>query len=936
MKKLYLVALFSLFGINTFAQQNGSIKAVIFDSISKRPVPYATVSLLQRSDSSLVSFSLTDESGKFEFNKLRNGNYRLLVTHNQYHNSNTFVSVADSNRNIDLGNIFVQDVAKTLSELVVKSEAPPVTLINDTVQYNAGSFKTAPNANVEQLLKKLPGVKVEKDGTIKAQGEKVSRVLVDGKEFFGDDPKLATKNLPADAVDKVQVYDRQSEQAQLTGFDDGNYEKTINLKLKKDRKKGMFGKAAAGGGTGDRYEGKFNANSFKGARQLSVIGMANNNNAEGFSFMDILNFTGELRRMQQNNGNMNINISPQDMAAYGGTAGNNNNIRTIRGGGVNYNNIAGTKLDLQSNYFYNFYNPVTESNIQQKFFLPDSSYLYKQDAVINSSGNTHRFNLNALFQIDSMNSIRVTPLLSYQKNNNRSNSRYQTIDDKNALINDGAGNSIANNEGYSFRNELLYRLKTKKRGRTFSLSFTTTLNESKGNGNLSSMNDFYDPAGPLVGRDTINQQYSSDADLKGYTARVAYTEPLFRRSLLEFSIARSDTRNQSAKTTYDYDKQSGKHDILNRQLSNDFENRYEYNNAGLRMRTQKKKYNYTFGLIFQQSGLKGYVINSAALDSVVGKTFKNLLPSARFQYAFSKFKRFSFNYATSTRQPDITQMQPVADNSNPLNIKIGNPNLKQEYNHSFQSNLEWVNPYRNRNLFVFLSAQLIHNRIVNSDSINSLGIKTTTPVNVNGSYFINGGISYSVPVKFLKSNIEISTNMGYNEGRQFINGIKNKTRALSLSPQLNIDMNPTQKIAVSLRAMLSYSATKYSLQQKLDAEFYQQEYSAAVEWEMPYRFFFSTDFTYTIYNQPSSGFTTKLPLWNASISRQLLRFNRGEIKLGVVDLLNRNIGIGRFAEQNYVEDSRFKTLRRFFMLSFTYSLSKTGLNNAGGVQFKTR
>jgi hypothetical protein len=234
------------------------------------------------------------------------------------------------------GPMVMNDKAKVLAEVVLENEAPPITLINDTIQYNAGSFKTAPNASVEQLLKKLPGVKVEKDGTVKAQGETVTKVLVDGKEFFGNDPKVATKNLPADAVDKVQVYDRQSDQAQLTGFEDGNYEKTINLKLKKDKKKGLFGKVNAGVGNKDRYEGRFNVNSFKGARQLSAIGMGNNTNAEGFSFMDILNFTGELSRMQRGGGgNININLSTSDASAMGYTGSNpNSGINTAWGGGL--------------------------------------------------------------------------------------------------------------------------------------------------------------------------------------------------------------------------------------------------------------------------------------------------------------------------------------------------------------------------------------------------------------------------------------------------------------------------------------------------------------------------------------------------------------------------------------------------------------------------
>ncbi len=409
MRNIYLLLLIFFHGSGLMGQPPGTVKGIAIHALSKQPISAATVSLLEKKDSSLISFSMTDDAGRFEFKNVRNGEYRLLITHINFHNAGNFFSVNAENRNIDLGSIGMTDKSKMLAEVVVESESPPLTIINDTIQYNAGSFKTAPNANVEQLLKKLPGVKVDKDGTIKAQGEKVNKVLVDGKEFFGSDPKIATKNLPADAVDKVQVYDRQSDQAQLTGFDDGNYEKTINLKLKKDRKKGMFGKVSAGAGNKDRYEGKFNMNSFKGARQFSAIGMGNNTNAEGFSFMDILNFTGELGRMQRNGGgDININFSGDDAAAFG-MGDRNSGMRTAWAGGVNYNNIIGNKMDLQSSYFYNRFNPNTESRLERQYFLPDSSYFYDQNSFADNLNNNHRLNLNVLYQIDSMNSIRYHP-----------------------------------------------------------------------------------------------------------------------------------------------------------------------------------------------------------------------------------------------------------------------------------------------------------------------------------------------------------------------------------------------------------------------------------------------------------------------------------------------------------------------------------------------
>jgi 5-hydroxyisourate hydrolase-like protein (transthyretin family) len=395
MRRIFFVPVF-FFCTIALAQKNGIIKGIAFDTVAKQPVGSATITLMQKKDSSLISFTMTDNNGRFELSGIQNGEYRLLVTHVNYHSSSRIFKVDDDHKSIDLGNIIMNDRAKVLSEVTVTSEAPPVTLVGDTIQYNARSFKTPPNANVEDLLKKLPGVKVEKDGTVKAQGEKVQKVLVDGKEFFGNDPKVATKNLPADAVDKVQVYDKLSDQAQLTRFDDGNSEKTINLKLKKDKKKGVFGKINAGAGTDGRYQGKFNVNSFKGARQMSAIGMGNNTNAEGFSFMDVLNFTGALSQLKNGGGDINLTINENDPLS-GLLGGNNTGINTTFGGGINYNNIIGTKTDFQSNYFYSRFNPNRISNVLRQYFSPAN--LYRQNSYTDNLNNNHRLNLNADYQM---------------------------------------------------------------------------------------------------------------------------------------------------------------------------------------------------------------------------------------------------------------------------------------------------------------------------------------------------------------------------------------------------------------------------------------------------------------------------------------------------------------------------------------------------------
>lgn len=938
-KHYYLLLIACCFTLAAFAQRNGTIRGTVSDTISGQPVASATVTLFKKADSSLVSFTMTDNKGHFQLTGVPNGDYRLLISHVKYHNTSRPVSINASRPDVLVPDIILYDLSRTLDEFVVNAEAPPVTLIGDTVQYNAGSFKTLPNASVEQLLKRMPGIQVDKDGTVKAQGQKVSRVLVDGKEFFGTDPKLATKNLPADAVDKVQVYDKLSDAAQLTGFDDGNSEKTINLKLKQDKKKGLFGKASAGAGTKDRYEGRFNVNSFKGARQLSAIGMANNTNAEGFSFMDLMNFTGELNRMRQNgNGNASFAINADDPVSALTGSGNSNGIKTIWGGGINYNNIIGKKTDFTGSYFYNRYNPHQEGALQRQYFLPDSSYFYNQRSISDNLNNSHRLNLGADIAIDSFHSIKLSSSAGYQETRNKSQSNYETLTGDKQLANQGFTGNYSSGHGTNFRNDILFRKKFHQKGRTLSLGLQTSINNSKNNGSLLSVNQFYNRSGSQSGYDSINQVNTINGELTSYTLRAVYTEPLFKHSLLELSLSRSNTSNTSDKVTYDYNARTGKFDQLNEDLSNDFGNTYGYTNAGLRLRTKNKNFSLAAGLNWQYATLEGNII-AGTKDSVIRKTFNNLLPSLRFKYDFTRYRNLSINYATITNQPNVSQLQPVPDITDPLNIRDGNPYLKQEYTHAVQLGYISVDPFRNKNLFVFFNLQETQNKIVDYHVVDTSGVKHTMPVNVNGVYNMTGRIDWGLPLRALKGSINLSSNVGYSKTEQFINTVSNTIRTFTLGPSARLFMNPTDKLDLSVSAGFNYYNTAYSLQSALNTGYFSQLYEGEFNWQLPANFQLSTGFTYTVNSQRAAGFNTSVPLWNASFSRQFLRFNRGELKLSVSDILNQNVGINRTSNQSYIEDSRVNNLQRFFLLSFTYSLNKNGLSrseHAGGVNIIRR
>ncbi len=929
MKKILLIVLCCTIGIIAFSQRTGSVKGIVFDTISKQPVGAATITVLQRSDSSLVTFTMTTNKGEFTLNNIGYGDYRLLVTHVNYHNVNKYFTINEAHKAVDLANIEVSDKNKVLEEVVVQAEAPPVTLIGDTVQYNAGSFKTKPNSVVEDLLKKMPGIQVEKDGTVKAQGQEVKKVLVDGKEFFGNDPKVATKNLPADAVDKVQVYDKQSDMAQLTGFDDGNSEKTINLKLKKDKKKGVFGKVNAGGGTEGRYQGKFNVNSFKGARQMSVIGMANNTNAEGFSFMDILSFSGGMNQLGGGGGgNMSINISSNDAMASAMGGGNNRAINTSWAGGANYNNIIGTKMEVQSNYFFSRYNPVTNQKLSRQYVLPDSTYFYNQNAFSNNLSYSHRFNLTYDYLIDSMHSLKFTPSVSVQKSKNHSMSEYETLSEQLMRSNNGFSNNYTTSDGYNFSGTALFRKKFKKRGRTFSFSLGTTLNNSDGEGELESVNQFYNRSGVLAKTDSINQRSFSESEVRGYSTRAVYTEPILKKSLLELSLSKNETRSLSDKITYDYNKTSGKHDMVNPLLTNNYENNYGTTTAGLRIRTQKKKYNYSVGVTWQNADLEG-TIRTGVKDSIINKSFYNFLPNARFQYNFTRFKNLQLDYRASTNQPTVSQLQPVPDISNPLNVKLGNPDLKQEYTHRVNVNYTGMNPFRNKSFFWFSSYSFTNNRIVNYDVVDSFGRKTTRPVNVDGVYNLNNDISIGWPLRFIKGTLNLNTGVGYSKSIQFINTVRNNIYNLTFDPSVEISKSFKDKFDLTVSGGFTYNKAKYSLQSSLNNNYFTQDYGVDIGWQLPKNYYLSSDFRYTISSQRSAGFNAKVPLWNASFSKLFLKYNRGEMKLSVYDLLNENEAIVRYTNGNYIEDQNNRVLKRFFLLSFTYSLNKMSANANG-------
>ncbi|MBK7376805.1 MAG: outer membrane beta-barrel protein [Ferruginibacter sp.] len=917
----YFTLLISLFflSIAANAQKGGfALKGQLTDSLQKQQVGDATVSLVNAKDSSLVGFTRTDSAGRFRFDHLKPGKYRLSASQVNFHPQWKNFEV---NGDVDLGPVVMKD-RSIMEEVTVKAQRPPVVVNGDTLEFNAEAFKTKPNAVVEDMLKKMPGVEVDKDGSIRVNGKRISRVLVNGRDFFNGDPKMATRNLSADAIDKVQVFDKQSDQSEFTGIDDGNKTPTLNLKLKKDKKNAAFGKATVAAGTKDRYDGQFNINKFNGDQQLSAIGMANNTNRQGFSIMDMLNFSGQSRRMMSGGGGRIVINNGNDDEFGLPVAGINNNqgITQTIAGGLNYNDTWKKKTEVNASYFYNNLTLDNTRNTSRQNILPGNEFNYLQNSSTENKTNSNRFNFSVDHKIDSFNSIKLSSVFGYQKGSNAKKNDYESFVPNDKMLNNGFSNTSNTTEGYVTNQELLYRHKFKKKGRTFSATGSMQYNDSRAKGTQNAINNFFSN-GTISQRDTLDQVTRLNSITQSYGVNASYTEPLGKRSLLEFRGFYNTSTGDLDRKTYDYNRTSGTHDKMNTILSNAFENTYDYMGGGISMRTQQKKYGYSVGANLQHAQLNSHLKDSAFR---IKQNFTNLLPVANFNYNFTKTKSLRLDYSTSASQPTAKQLQPVQDISDPLNIISGNPSLKQSYAHNASLQFFNASPARQKNLFVFLNYTATQNAIVNSDRINASGARTSMPVNTNGVYNINANIDRGFRIKKLNTRLELGLNANYNRSVNFINDDKNKTSVLSVMPRVNASYSYKELLDISAGARVSYNNARYSLQPSLNNNYWRQVYELEATVNLPAGFTISNEFSYSAYTGRSNGYNTRVALWNASVSKQVLKSKKGEIRLSAFDLLNQNTGVDRNGNANYVEDVQYKTLQRFFTLGFTYSLQKAG------------
>ncbi len=872
-------------------------------------LPLASVVILNADDSIMHSFSVSDNEGFFHLKRIKPGSYLLQTAFVGYQTNSQSITVND--KDLDVGVVKLQEKSELLDEVSITADRIPILVKGDTIEYNAAAFKTNPNSSVEDLLKRLPGVEVDQDGNIKAQGEKVGKVLVDGKEFFGEDPKIATKNLPSDAINKVQVFDKMSEMAEFTGVDDGQRAKTINLSLKNDKKNGFFGKLSGGYGSDNRFQGKGSINKFNKNTQISFLGGTNNINERNFSFQDYLNMSGGLSGLTTGNGLVNAE------GLEGLATGGDNGVTTATSSGINFNHDFNENTELSSSYFFNrISNDLDKTSLRQNFL---NGVIFNSLDTANASRNNqnHRLSVKLKHKIGDGQDLTFKSNFGLNTGDDLQFQRNQTFDTNAVLINQSENINDGNVLSGELETSLLYRRKLNDLGRSLITKGTFGYSNSRDEQNVF--------ANTSIGESesNLNQFQESKNDEINYELGFTLTEPIGKGKFLSAKYSRKNFDTDNKTSFFDF---IGDSRVLNDELSQFFRRDYYYNRGGLQLQYNTENLKLTLGSMIQGSVLKG-VINEEGVE--LKRDFTNILPSLNLRYTIDNSKHTSITYNTSVTEPSIQQLQPVVNNANPLRQYLGNPNLKVEYNHDVSMNFSLFDSFSFTSLFVRLGGRLVKNKITNTTTIAADLTQIITPINIDEEWVGSGYTSFGTSIKPLGIKLNVSTSHDYTNTQLFINDSQNEVNRWTNSIDIRMENRKKRWYDLSLGYKTEYSSTRYSQNIDLDQDYYRSVVYSDLSITIKKNWVIVSSFDYRVFDGNAFGEALEIPIWRASISRAVLKNDRGELKLSVFDILEENQGISRSSNFNYIQDQRVNTVTQYFMLSFTYNLSKFGSKKGG-------
>jgi len=924
MKNLVITICFFLCIQGVYAQY--IIKGNIKDTVNNSPLPNAAITLINAKDSSLATYARAGADGSFELHVDTVGKFTILITFPGFADYVDKIQVKE--KITDLGLLPMITKSHLLKEFVLNQHVGAIKIKGDTTEYMADSFKVKDNATVEELLKRLPGIEVNKNGDVVAQGQKVEKILVDGEEFFSDDPAVVTKGLAAKTVDKVQVFDKKSDDAAFTGIDDGQKIKTINLELKDDMKKGYFGKAEAGGGTDGYFQNQAMINAFKGKRQLSAFGIAANTGQVGLGWSD-------QNKYSSGNGVTEINDEGQVMTTFtssdddmGGWDGkyNGQGLPKAWTGGVHYaDKWNEDKEHLTGNYRFGKQNIEMQGDVLSQYVLPnDSGYYTKQRSTQFSSSTRNVADMMFEWKTDSLTTIKLT--VDGGTKNASTNSIYynETLKENGDTINKSLRNITNNIVGQFLNADLNIRKKFNKKGRTLSIDFKENYKDSRADGHLNSQNSLSGDFVTLpIGTDSayaVDQRKQSDFHSLEVQGKINYTEPLSKVAYLILNYGLSINNSTSQNNSYNKPSGGDEYNLLDSVYSSHFAYNILNHVGGANLRFVYKKINFSFGSDVSDAIYKQV---NYLRDTTYRYDYLNLFPKASFNYKIDRQTSLTLNYYGSTRQPTIDQIQPLLQNTDPLNIAKGNQNLKQEFDNRVSANFYSYKVLSGRYIYSSVSFNQSNNAISQSTNTDSFGRRVYQYINVNGNYSGWGYLSYGFKLSKLDMNLGANVNSGITHSNNLVNGVENVSDNRNYTFGLDINYEKEKKLSIYFNPSVTYTSNKAMIS-TYTANYWASDNTLSGTLQLPLNFEISTSLNWMI-RQKTVVFdnNNNVLKWNAHVSKKFLKNKELELRASVNDILNQNIGYMRSAQDNYITQNTYNTIRRYGMISLIWNFTKT-------------
>lgn len=903
--KCLLMLLMILFSPMAFAQQSGvNVTGSVVEQGSDTPIEQATVRLLNVKDSAMVRGVVSARNGSFTLKNVKKGSYLLHITFIGYDPLYQPLQITGKKNPVNVGKLELSDGAIELGEAVVIGKAPEVTVRNDTVEYNADSYKVTEGSVLEDLLKKMPGVEVDSEGKITVNGKEVKKVMVDGKEFFSDDPKVASKNLPAKMIDKLQVLDKKSDMAQMTGFDDGEEETVINLTVKPGMKQGWFGNAYGGYGSKDRYEGNAMVNRFVNNDQITFMGGTNNTNNMGFSDLASTMFSG--------------------MGGGGGRRGGfgaGSGITSSGNAGLNFSKeFKPDKLTLGGNTRYSHSDNDARSKSDRQNILPgDSSSYDNSEAMSRTKSDNFGVDFRLEWKPDTMTQLIFRPSFSLSHSMNDNFSDATTLDNERDTVNTNKSSNYSESNGYNLNASIDFSRKLNNKGRVFSATLSGGNSDSYSDGMNRSDIVYFNQTDALK-NSIIDQRSRYDNKGFNYRAYVSWVEPIGHNNFIQATYSISQRKQEALKNVYNQDA-DGIYNVLDSAYNQSYRNNFISQRASLSFKSQRAKFNYTIGLNLDPSySSSENFVGDTTLSKITRKVV-NLSPMAQFNYMFDKRTNLRIMYNGRTSQPSMTQLQPVADISDPTNITIGNPDLNPRYTNNVFIRFQQFTPEKQRAFMIMANGSYIINDIVSYTSYNQeTGVKTTTYKNVNGNYSGNVRMMLNTPLKNKKFSINSMTMASFANSNGYINEEKNTNRNLILSERGGIDFRSSY-LDLGVNGNIRYNATSNSLQKENNQNTFNYGAGGYTTIYLPLNFKIESDVNWSTNSGYGDGFKQNEVLWNASATKSFLKNNQGTLRFKIYDILQQRSNISRSVTASYIQDSEYNTLGSYFMVHFIYRFS---------------